>query len=448
VKQYQEYREPLPVIPSTTAPESTSPTKRHKSTRLPSFYDKHLREDLILERVVYLESLVESIAGTVDQTINHLFNNGIKLPTALGTLMPMSTIEKRTRSSQGSIIGENGVANNYATNAALYCLPIASTLALHPFNSEWDSLLEWTTDITNARWAIADGALRFIDEHDKDDRADDFADWKATLDSMDPMKRFLVDQLRERDKLIALWEMKSLTVGDIDVMEEIENIGRGLAIFVWKTCKPKYCSHNKDILEQLRVSLMHAPGVDAKAPPWTLPIDGSEDASPSRQAPRRSHRISGNQNPLYAEPSLNSMARLDGPPITGSKRKRRAGELGEDSPLESTAQNYKGKEKEVGPQTSPRWPMKKDDSDASYTPSRHGQRREVNAQAFLQQVRNANHFCCISLTMQIPVLGTSCAHRCYSHRSAFRKPRNHWRPPSQNADVIYFPCDRTSQHEA
>jgi hypothetical protein len=161
---------PAPVTLSSAIPpsSSTGPTantsltaRPNQNTRPASFYDKHLADHLILMHVRRLDSLVGSLVGTVDKAIKDAYLKGPLPPTGgLGSLTTKAQMETRTLDARTAVQGENGVAEYYKDLTANFCLPVASTLALHPSYHEWRSRLSWTKEPNKAGWAIADGVLQ------------------------------------------------------------------------------------------------------------------------------------------------------------------------------------------------------------------------------------------------------------------------------------------------
>lgn len=128
-------------------------------TRQAAFYDKHLASHLLLERLVSLDALVSTMASTVDQAIQDLVTKN-PIHRSAGLLSTVERIEAQVAWSEWTMFHESGVADAYSKHTSVYCLPIASTLAIHPSSRDWGSALVWTPDQMEARWAIADGVLR------------------------------------------------------------------------------------------------------------------------------------------------------------------------------------------------------------------------------------------------------------------------------------------------
>ncbi|KIM71848.1 hypothetical protein PILCRDRAFT_748606 [Piloderma croceum F 1598] len=172
--------------------------------------------------------------------------------------------------------------------------------------------------------------------------------------------------------------MKSLTVGDENVMGEIWRMGLSPQPFVWKVCKKGFCEHREADLMRMVGTLAKAPGVDALSPPWSLPVaDASgvgslpgsqrtDDAGTSQ--PRKSVYVESTQSSLGGDNPAAS--------VRSSKAKRK-----HPSPIPwahgdivlpaQGGGGIKNKKKKVV-------------DDASFQ-GKVGEREEVNAQSFLQQ---------------------------------------------------------------
>jgi hypothetical protein len=357
--------------PTTSMPRSTttgrSPQKFNKSTRPAYFYDKHLAQTLVLKHVKLLDSLVDDLAGTVDKTIKDMSEKGIELPSHVGVLRPWQLIKGQTAISTTRVSREIGVAENYKDLTASFCLPVASTLALHPSSTDWSSLLRWTMEVTNTQFAIADGALQL--QHIP---ADDSHPLKILWNTVDADKRLLLAELPTRYRDIVIWEMKSLTVGDEIVMNEICYMGSSSQAFQWKFCKKGLCEHTEaDLIRRMVPTLVNAPGFDSLSPPWSLPAAG--DSSAVSRSLRHSDRIDGVRPPVYAELTQSSLGDHDNNPA---------------SEPENTASPvlWPYGDTVLPPQGGSGGNKKKVDDNASFE-GVAGVRKEVNAQSFLQQVR-------------------------------------------------------------
>ena len=341
--------------PPDTAPSAIR-TTTIGSSRQAAFYDKHLAPHLILERVVYFDKLVSTMANTVDQAIQDAVTKR-PLPKVTGAIPSEMLIEEQFWTVfKPGISRENGVAEAYK-QASMYFAPLASTLAIHPSSERWRSTLRWTTDGKIGRWAIADGVLHISEVVFEDDKL------KKQLQNEDDGKKHIIEQLAFSSTALAVWEMKNLTVGTAQVMEEIAEMGLTHAKFPWKKCALPVCNHQSwDRMAESRET--HDAGVDPRSPPWTLPIVPPTSTADSRPTSLRKGLRDRSASVLsYEERSLSPVE--DGKGVTKKRRRNR-----------SDASKYE------------RPPSKKrraDSMDESYEPS-PGARKEVNAQSFLQQV--------------------------------------------------------------
>lgn len=225
----------------TQGPPDTAPmamrTTTIGSSRKAAFYDKHLASHLILERVVYLDELVSVMASTVDKAIEDAVTKH-PLPQHSGLLLSAGIIKRQVRSADWTKYHELGIAEAYIKHTVTYCLPIASTLAIHPSSEEWDQVLVWTVDGKIGRWAIADGVLRMSPNVSQNHHPA-----QELLKNEDDGKKALLKQLASRSTTLAVWEMKGLTVGTARVMDEIVEMGLTHVKFPWTTCTARVCPY-------------------------------------------------------------------------------------------------------------------------------------------------------------------------------------------------------------
>jgi hypothetical protein len=227
----------------------------------PSFYDKHFTETLVLKRVQRLPSLIQDLAGNVDQLLNAASNT---LPPLLG----FPTAQRRKadlRNLNVTMQDEKAVTSFYQQTTATYCSIVASTLALHPNASfsEWQSLLSWTQSGRSSSYAIMDGQLCFIEEGSEENKTTR-ADLVLTMDSK---TRLIFENLRGSETPLATWEF--IIAGSIEVITAVPN----LDMFSWTYCTARKCgrfaSHSRareQVSDHVRI------GPDAQVPPWILPV--------------------------------------------------------------------------------------------------------------------------------------------------------------------------------
>ncbi|KAF8504380.1 hypothetical protein F5888DRAFT_739048 [Russula emetica] len=348
----------------TQEPPDTTLTTTIGYPRQVAFYDRHLAPHLILERVVYFDTLVYTMANTVDQAIQDAVTKR-PLPKDTRLLQSEEQIENTDEVIfPTAVYRETGVAESYSKYTSTYCLPIASTLALHPSSGRWNSILNWTMDGKIGRWAIADGVLHIspVVFRVKNNQLK-----QKLFQNEDDGKKGIIEQLAFRKTTLAVWEMKSLTVGTAQVMEEIVEMGLTHAKFSWKKCAPTLCNHQLwKGMEESRKS--YDAGFDARSSPWTLPIVPSSSAADSRQTSLRKGLRSAS-----AQGGTNARLSYKEPPM---------------SPVEDgEGVRKKRRRNDSDPSECDRPPPKKskaESMDESYEPP-PGAWQEVIAHSFLQQ---------------------------------------------------------------
>jgi len=181
-------------------------------------------------------------------------------------LLTQSRSIRRAEMEQTTFAREDGVAEKYYGTTRTYCVPVASTLFLHPFSSKWGQIIDWTKETYNSRFAIADGTLRFI--------TSDQTFWKEVAENMDSETRGVIEHLRDSQyKDLNTFEFKSLQVGDDAVMKEIVAMA-SQSSFHWVLCKQDCANpkHSKEKIENLHATIKYVP--DAKCPPWRISAVG------------------------------------------------------------------------------------------------------------------------------------------------------------------------------
>ena len=248
-----------------------------KASRKPSFYDRHLTEKLILKRLQYHPDLAAEIATTVDAAIEAALEaDGGTLPPSDGQLLSDEERDVLTFSINHIMSRELPITQFYKEATARLCLPVASTLALHPKYGRWLSLLHWSVVPNAGGFAISDGSLQILDIDSGDQRTRKFRDQVKA--SMDPKMVETLRQLRSTYPDLAIWEVKSLTVGHSDVMIGLKKSAEAGRPFHWTSC---FCDGNlhspdkQDAVENTRA------GPDAQNAPWRLPGIHDESTQPS-----------------------------------------------------------------------------------------------------------------------------------------------------------------------
>jgi len=233
-------------------------------------------QNLILRRVRHLPSLAKDIAGTVDDALEKISGRGINLPS-LSAGFPIQFIRSYAeRARPPAMQNEMSVAEFYGHTTSFFCSPVASTLALQPdlpSLPEWLNVLYWTVSPSKSGYAIADGSLQIIPNNSPDSAGTEAEKilHKSSLGS-------LLQRIRETLGDLAVWEFKSLSVGDHPTMLGIRNEAFTGIPFRWETF---------DNNERGRISRRYEPpsiGPDAKETPLTLLLPSDCNNNPESSA--------------------------------------------------------------------------------------------------------------------------------------------------------------------
>ncbi|KAJ7648303.1 hypothetical protein DFH06DRAFT_1423851 [Mycena polygramma] len=199
-------------------------------SRRPAYWDQHLDESLVLKRVRYLPSLINTFLDIARDALESHPN----LPEASNHTFPRTSklvqIARRARTSP--IRSEADLTSYYATTTAQSCATVAGTLEFNlPF---WErGFMEWTISpcIRHGN-AIADGHLRVIEQLPSAKDAKSRATLEKSWSQMQAISRWFPD--------LAIWEFKSLKVADGRAHTHIFRGIMGLtnldAEFPWERC--------------------------------------------------------------------------------------------------------------------------------------------------------------------------------------------------------------------
>ena len=245
-----------PHFPASSSKSTSKPTS--KSTRPPAYYDKHFSDKMLLLHVKRLPSLVHQLQKNVDHT---LLAASATLPREWQPLIPTVIRDFMVDNTVPHIAkDEKAVTEIYGKTTAAFCVPLASTLALHPKASKdtWKNLLLWTQSVSSSGYAIMDGELQII----KKDNFD------KIVETMDPETRGIFKEMMRSSTSLATWEFKSLATGSDDVMKAVH----GFDDFPWTSCSEETWIPLGPHQRQLRNAMGTVIGHDAQNPPWTLDV--------------------------------------------------------------------------------------------------------------------------------------------------------------------------------
>lgn len=132
-----------------------------------SFYDKHLGDRTSLKHTRILPTLLTDIAGTVDIALQSIQDRGLHLPPV--TEGSFCTQERRDSKSKHKIHDIDSLLAAYRNTTAEACLPVASTLVIHPDAPRWGKAFEWIKDPSvlpgGKCYAVEDASLMTVKMH-------------------------------------------------------------------------------------------------------------------------------------------------------------------------------------------------------------------------------------------------------------------------------------------
>jgi len=157
-----------------------------------------------------LPSLVHQLQKNVDHT---LLAASATLPRTwypIGTRQWDFTMNSATCMSDVAM-DEKAIAEIYGKTTAAFCVPLASTLALHPRASKdtWKLLLLWTQSVSPSGYAIMDGELQIIQKVNNDS-------FDKIAEAMDPETRGIVKEMRSSLTSLATWVKLKYFEHDVD----------------------------------------------------------------------------------------------------------------------------------------------------------------------------------------------------------------------------------------
>lgn len=206
------------------------------STREPGWYDKHLAPDRICKKVVHVKDLHRKVAAIVDEKLQSILERKI----TLGPITAISYMDKAARTRQMRRTGnpaqnELSIQVYYLTVTAAFCVCVASTLALHPHT--WETVIEWSPVPIAQGDAVCDGSLKPLfclstvkRQRDQTTKhtGPHFVDAELWQELMEVCNKY---------GDMAIWEMKSLSVGDGSFMLGILALATGKEQFQWQVCE-------------------------------------------------------------------------------------------------------------------------------------------------------------------------------------------------------------------
>lgn len=176
-------------------------------SRQSAFYDMHLAPHLVCKRLVHVKNLHRVIARIVDEKLDQIRLSGVEMepPTSPG-FYGRTWREKMVQSNYTRARHDMTVREFYMKATSRMCLPVASTLALHP--TIFVSTMRWLSVPENIRLGVLAPSLQL------GLNVGGMA-WKA----MSPdVRHRLLQVVRANREDLATWEIQSLETEEIDAM--------------------------------------------------------------------------------------------------------------------------------------------------------------------------------------------------------------------------------------
>jgi hypothetical protein len=215
-------------------------------SRQATFYDMHLAPNRICKRVCHVRGLHRNVARAVDEKLQEIHDRGLSLqsPTAPGFM---------TKAQRDDILfpignplrNQQSVVEFYNTITSLFCIPIASCLALHP--TIWTRIMTWSGVPKNNQLASYGGSLQLM-QLDK-------AEARLAPDAITPELMKRLNQVSFVYDDLATWEVTSLSLEDTDAMLGVlvMALSSGEGKFHWKSCPAsRRISPNESIHQKLK----------------------------------------------------------------------------------------------------------------------------------------------------------------------------------------------------
>src|ERR1700691_953631 len=110
--------------------------------RQAAFYDMRLAPNLVCKRLVYVENLYRQLCQIVDTKIQEAHDRGVTFePSTAYGFVDKGHREGAMRRRSNLIKSKQSLVAYYTTVTSDSCLPVASSLALHP--QTWNTVITW-----------------------------------------------------------------------------------------------------------------------------------------------------------------------------------------------------------------------------------------------------------------------------------------------------------------
>lgn len=246
---------PPPIVPPKDS-------KVSNGTRPPSFWDLHLHERLILKEVIYLPSLLDTLAALVDEALAKLDDNNFDLSSPEWQFKFPSP-DKIRKAVPDDLASETAVVDYYKMTTASMCCSLAGILELQiPTGILWRKQTDSSSKTKEKipQKALADGFLEFR-----------LHELKSIFATFSATKQERLEALHNHIRHLAVSEFKNVFAGSRKVMQEIVSLAG--KPFPWRKCSQEEnkCENTQhiDVNGMLTVTGVSM-GFDATETLWSL----------------------------------------------------------------------------------------------------------------------------------------------------------------------------------
>jgi hypothetical protein len=180
-----------------------------RNIRQATFYDMHLASAKTCKRVVHVPYLHEKIAHIVDAKMQQIREGNITLQSpSTGDFTNTANREEKVNRKSSPLTEKRSVVNYYSIVISECCLPIASSLALHP--KFWLSVITWSGQPRCSALGSYGPSLQIIQ----------MDEGKAYFgpEVMDAEVLEKLVEMEARPEDLATWEVTSLSIKDTEAM--------------------------------------------------------------------------------------------------------------------------------------------------------------------------------------------------------------------------------------
>jgi hypothetical protein len=265
------------------------------------FYDKHIDPKLTLLRVKHMPSLVGVISSTTDEALQNLMASRADLPV-LGYSSRFYTASNRDVYPP-IVTDASSVADLYYKSVANYCVPVASTLAIHPFARNWMTAIRWSKGYKPTLPSPANAAehysLRIMVDR-KTGKVDLVPRLLAQLDETTVNK---LQEVQDRCPDLGTWEFMGVSEITEGLLRDMNQVMKS-DFFNSEICNTRGYPLSRVFIQ---------PPPDAKSGPCVVPTLLAPAATIEHNPPRRSERLSTAKRATGKTRKLETAARKSRP---------------------------------------------------------------------------------------------------------------------------------------